>query len=98
MVIAEPDYMPRKPIKPSELMTQLNIRVPPDLMADLRDGHRALSLLARSNAEDAPDLSKSMRRLWRLGLDVVFAKVGGRPQSEADWQALEATLLSKKSH
>lgn len=77
---------------------QVTLRVDPDLEASLQDGERVLGLLAKSNGEDAPDSSKSMRRFLRLGLDLIFNRVGGRPQTEADWAALEASLLAPKKH
>ncbi|HEY0881160.1 MAG TPA: hypothetical protein VGD87_06510 [Archangium sp.] len=84
--------------KKPNLEKQLVLRVDEDLMADLQDGHRALTLLARVNNDDVPSFSKALRRVIRLGLDVLFNKVGGRPQTEADWSALEASLQANKKH
>ena len=90
--------MPRKTTSQKPQGKALNMRLPADLHDALLDGERVLALLAAASHEDAPDFSKALRRFMRIGLDVTFAKVGGRPQSESDWVALEATLLAPKSH
>ncbi len=90
--------MPRKTPTTKKQNEQITLRVPGDLADAIRDGERLLVLLAKTNGEDAPDSSKAMRRFLRLGLDVIFGRVGGRPQSESDWEALEASLLTPKKH
>ncbi len=100
-MFAEATDMPRKsPTRAKPALEQLNVRVPADLLRDLEDGHRVLTILARVGGEDLPNYSRSLRRLWRIGLDVVFSKVGvtKRPTTEAEWQALETELLSKTKH
>jgi len=86
------------PKKPNRLEEQIVLRVDDDLFGDLQDGHRLLTLIAKVNNDDAPGFSKALRRFLRLGLDVLFSKVGGRPQSESDWAAVEASLLANKKH
>lgn len=80
------------------LEEQLVLRVDARLFEALQDGHRVLELLAKLNGDDSPGFSGALRRLLRIGLDVTFSKAGGRPQSEADWQALEASLIALKKH
>lgn len=82
----------------TRLEEQLVLRVDAGLFASLQDGHRVLELLARMNGDDSPGFSGALRRLLRIGLDVTFDKVGGRPKTEADWQALEASLVALKKH
>lgn len=98
MLAPSVDHMARAKTPKPKQTEQINLRVPLELRDALRDGDRVLALLAKVNGEDAPGSSKSMRRFLRLGLDVIFHKVGGRPQSESDWEALEASLLATKKH
>ncbi|MFT3708068.1 MAG: hypothetical protein QM817_10465 [Archangium sp.] len=98
-VQTEVDDVARKPNPKKEPMGKVvGVRLPDALLAEAQDGVRVLGLIARYSGEDAPDISKALRRFVRLGLDVTFHKVGGRPQSEADWEALEQSLASRQSN
>lgn len=92
----EADMATRKTAGPKkQQMEPLNLRVDAELQADLEAAARVLDLLARANGEDPVGLSQAIRRVMRMGNDVVFSKVGGRPQLESDWAALETTLLKR---
>lgn len=80
-----------------EPTSAINLRVPESLSEEIEDGRRMLEILGRANGEDAPDTSKAIRRVIRLGLDVLFGKNGGRPKTEQDWAAFEEAKTGKPS-
>lgn len=94
-MIPELEDMSRKP-SPKQV-DAVNLRVDAELSAYLQDGLRAVTLMAQVNGDDAPDMSRALRRFLRVGLDVTFSKLGGRPQSEADWAALEESLAQQSN-
>jgi hypothetical protein len=81
--------------KPPDPKVQLNLRVP----RSTKDGIEAIVRLwtsmavARGEEHEHIDLSYVARRLLKVGIEGAFDEVGGIPQSEDDWEKVEAAIV-----
>lgn len=82
------------PLEKREAMTQINIRVPKSLIAEMDAVVRLWKILATHRGDEVSGIDRSyvMRRLLRAGRDSAFAEFGGLPADEAGWDKLEANI------
>ncbi len=83
------------PLEKEEAMTQINLRMPKSLIADMEAIVRLWKILATHRGDETRGIDRSyvIRRLLRAGRDTAFSEFGGVPTDEAGWEKLEAAVV-----